>query len=487
MYHKNEEVGDKTFEDLIPSFEKKEEFRMTIDDESYEINYNAPWIKLIALPTSILAGFYVYPSKLELEFADRHSSEFFWYRGKLPKSNREDQIEWEEIGRGFSFIIRPEDIGYRLKVRAIPNSKDGKRTGPEVTALSKNEVEAGPGYCPFECRHLFTEKRLDGKSLRICSYNILADYYADTETGRQQLFVYCPQYAIDIDYRKQLLIKELLGYNADIMCLQEVDYKVFDLDLIPFLSEQCNMNGVHDKKGTTPEGLATFYRTDRFELIESHGLNIGESVKSQEACKDLFAKLQYNDQLVLRLTDRSTTLQIVLLKSREFSEKYFVVANTHLYFHPDADHIRLLQIGISMILVEDFIKKFKEKFSTNDISLIFCGDFNSVPECGIYKLMTEGHVPANFIDWKSKEEEAVRDVELTQPFKMVSATGNENVTNFTVGFKECIDYIFIQNDKFNVTKTIEMPSKEDLEAHLAIPSVTFPSDHIAILAELEII
>jgi len=436
----------------------------------------------MTLPNSILANFYVYPSKLELDFADRHSSEFIWYKSKMAKC----EADWEEIGRGYSILVKNEDIGYKIKLKVTPKSLDQSKTGPEVEATSKCEIQAGPGYCPFELRHLYTTERLNGNAIRVTSYNILADYYADTEDGRQKLFNYCAQYAIDIDYRKQLLIKEIMGYNSDILCMQEVDFKVFDLDLIPFLGDQ-NMNGVHDKKGTTPEGLCTFYRTDRFELIENYGLNIGDTVKTHPACQELFGKLQYNEKLVSRFTDLSTTLQIVLLKLKEFPNKYFVVANTHLYFHPDADHIRLLQIGFSMILVEDYIKKFKEKYATDDISLLFCGDFNSVPECGIYKLMTEGHVPRNFIDWTSKKEEAVVNVELNQPYKIMSACGTPKFTNYTVGFQDCLDYIFYQTDKFVVTKVVEMPCEEDLSLHNAIPSVVFPSDHIAIVAELDIL
>jgi 2',5'-phosphodiesterase len=213
-------------------------------------------------------------------------------------------------------------------------------------------------------------------------------------------------------------------------------------------------------------------------------MNIGETVKTHPACQELFQKLHYNEQLISRLTDRSTTLQVVLLRSKEFPQKYFLVANTHLYFHPDADHIRLLQISFSMLLVDDFMKKFKEKYSS-DLSLIFCGDFNSVPECGIYKLMTEGHVPSNFIDWSSKKEEEVLNVEISQPYKMQSACGTPKFTNYTVGFKECLDYIFYQTEKFEVTKAIEMPTDEELGAHIAIPSVLFPSDHVAIIAELK--
>jgi len=275
-----------------------------------------------------------------------------------------------------------------------------------------------------------------------------------------------------------------VGYNADIFCMQEVDFKVFDGDMVPILEEQ-HMAGVHNKKGSTPEGLATFYRTDRFELIEHHGLNIGDTIKTHPACDELWQKLQYNEKLVERLTDLATTLQVVILHSKEFPEKFFAVANTHLYFHPDADHLRLLQIGFSMILVQDIIAKFKE--NPDDVSLIFCGDFNSIPECGIYKLMTEQFVPENFIDWSSNEEQAVKNVTLRQPFNIQSACGTPAFTNYTAGFQACLDYIFYQSDKFKVTKVVELPEEEELKAHLAIPSVVFPSDHVAIVAELEII
>ncbi len=43
------------------------------------------------------------------------------------------------------------------------------------------------------------------------SYNILADIYADSDYSRTQLFPYCPPYALDISYRKHLLIKEIQG------------------------------------------------------------------------------------------------------------------------------------------------------------------------------------------------------------------------------------------------------------------------------------
>lgn len=48
-------------------------------------------------------------------------------------------------------------------------------------------------------------------SFRIISYNILADTYADSDFSKDVLFPYCPQYALDMDYRKQLILKEIIG------------------------------------------------------------------------------------------------------------------------------------------------------------------------------------------------------------------------------------------------------------------------------------
>lgn len=93
-----------------------------------------------------------------------------------------------------------------------------------------------------------------------------------------------------------------------------------------------------------------------------------------------------------------------LIKSLD-TGNFLLIANTHLYFHPDADHIRLLQGGICMTYLEDIYNKIIGNLegSGKTVSLIFCGDFNSVPECGIYKLMTEKYVDENFIDWRSSK------------------------------------------------------------------------------------
>lgn len=40
----------------------------------------------------------------------------------------------------------------------------------------------------------------------------------------------------------------------------------------------------------------------------------------------------------------------------------------------------------------------------SNVSILLCGDFNSVPECGIYQLMTENYIPENYKDWSSSKD-----------------------------------------------------------------------------------
>lgn len=279
--------------------------------------------------------------------------------------------------------------------------KSDTKIGPTVELVSSGVVEAGPGCNAFENKQKFTPSRLEGSKFRVVSYNLLADYYADSDFSRTELFPYCPPYALAIDYRKHLFIREIRGYNADICCLQEVDAKIFDLDLKLCLDED-DFDGILQKKGSTAEGVATFYNRNKFSLVKSLGFNLSEDLTTKPYFNELYEKIKSNEKLCERILSLSTALQVTVLKAKE-NGHILAVANTHLYFHPDADHIRLLQIGFFMLYVKHVYENIiaEQNLNKNQISIIFCGDFNSVPECGIYKLMTEKHVPEDFIDFQS--------------------------------------------------------------------------------------
>lgn len=119
------------------------------------------------------------------------------------------------------YVPSNQDIGCRLRLLCTP--KDGTRSGLTKELFSVGAVEAGPGACTFDNRHMYTVKGTEWPTVRVASYNILADVYAQTELSKNVLYPYCAPYALQLDYRQNLIKKELTGYNADIICLQEVD------------------------------------------------------------------------------------------------------------------------------------------------------------------------------------------------------------------------------------------------------------------------
>lgn len=59
----------------------------------------------------------------------------------------------------------------------------------------------------------------------------------------------------------------ITGYNADVVCLQEVDRKVYEQDLLPNFSELGFCGLLSLKTGDVAEGTATFFRCSKFRLV----------------------------------------------------------------------------------------------------------------------------------------------------------------------------------------------------------------------------
>lgn len=475
LLNKSESVPhDKICQDILVG---APELSLQICNITYQVIINSPWVDNLVLPSIIMAGFPVYPIKFETVFSIKSNCLFSWYSG--------NGKEWKKVGEGYFYQVVTDDIGKILKFSCIPSN--GVIQGPECDVLSKNCVEAGPGKCPFETRHLFTSNRLEWPDFRVMSYNILADLYADSDVARDELYPYCPSYALAIDYRKNLIFKEIMGYNADIICLQEVDEKVYVTDLVPFLTD-LQYDSTFSKKGRkVGEGVACFFHQSKFKLINSYTICLADELSTNPIFAELWELLKDNNKLIDRFKDRATCVSVTLLESTNDPNEVILVGNTHLYFHPDADHIRLLQAGMAVLFLEHFRAELTNSFPDARTTVIMCGDFNSTPDCGVYQLMTTQWIPDDYKDWKSNAEEAIWNISLSHTIPLLSACGTPEVTNYTVGFKGCLDYIFYQYTNLTVTQVIPFPSEEELKEHAALPSVFFPSDHIAQVCDLRLI
>jgi CCR4-NOT transcription complex subunit 6 len=133
------------------------------------------------------------------------------------------------------------------------------------------------------------------------------------------------------------------------------------------------------------------------------------------------------------------------------TKKSICIINVHLYWDPNYDNVKISQ----SIHILQFIK---ENIEEDDMAIIICGDFNSLPESQVY-------------------------LNLSESFKSVNHKNEPEFTNFTKEFQGTLDYIFL-NSKLKVNQILENVSTEKLKNEIALPNSYFPSDHLAVYCEV---
>ncbi|GAA6106914.1 2',5'-phosphodiesterase 12 [Tachysurus ichikawai] len=468
--------GDLVSEDTLNRDAWRDSSVLQVGDVKYNVELNPPTFTTAQLPQSVLSGFPVCPN-LEIEFGNMKSCVFKWYKeNRVNAHTCAEEDSWVEAGRDRVFTPSNMDIGLRLKLQCMPGN--GSRLGPVVELITSCTVEAGPGVCTFDNRHLFTSEVTNDFTTRVVTYNILAEIYSQTELSKTVLYPYCAPYALELDYRQNLIKKELSGYNADIICLQEVDKGVFGDSLVPAL-DAFGMDGVFKVKERQHEGLATFYRRSKFKLLFRHDIMLSEALKTDVLHSVLLEKLSTNPALKEKMVQRSTTLQVTVLQSVSDPSKIVCVGNTHLYWHPKGANVRLIQMAVALKHLKKVVMEVRAS------TTIFCGDFNSTPSSGLFQLLSQGSVSEQHSDWASNGPEEHLPMELHSPFQLNSACGEPQYTNYVGSFNGCLDYIFIEPQALQVEQVIPLPSHQEVTTYQALPSVSHPSDHIALVCDLK--
>uniref|UniRef100_A0A3Q2QWS3 2',5'-phosphodiesterase 12 n=1 Tax=Fundulus heteroclitus TaxID=8078 RepID=A0A3Q2QWS3_FUNHE len=427
---------------------------LQVGEVTYSVQRNAPTFTAAELPQSLMAGFPVCP-KLEVEFGNLQDCEFVWFKENSASASVSHSSPaaatdapaqeggWTRVGSERVHVPSNQDVGCRLKLLCTP--RDGRRSGPARELVSAGAVEAGPGVCTFDNRHAYTSKVAQWPAVRVVSYNILADVYAQTDLSKTVLYPYCAPYALQLDYRQNLIKKELVGYNADIVCLQEVDKGVFADSLTPAL-DAYGLDGVFRLKEKQHEGLATFYRRSKFRLLSRHDVMLSEALASDPSHGPLLERLSANGDLKDRILQRSTSLQVSVLEDLVKPGRKVCVANTHLYWHPKGGNVRLVQMTVALQHLSQVVRD-----AAPGAPLLFCGDFNSTPNSGVVQLLSEAAVPREHADWSSSGPEETCCMELGSTFPpLLSACGQPAYTNYVGGFHGCLDYIFIQPESMKV-------------------------------------
>lgn len=92
----------------------------------------------------------------------------------------------------------------------------------------------------------------------------------------------------------------------------------------------------------------------------------------------------------------------------------------------------------------------------------------------------------NPLDVDSSKDDFAAAPHITHDFSFlnVAPTEEKYYTNYTPGFKDVLDYIFIDKEQLEVAFPPSIATEDELSAEIAIPSSLFPSDHIPLVTDI---
>jgi 2',5'-phosphodiesterase len=187
-----------------------------------------------------MAGYPLLPV-YSLAFADESACQWRWLRRKATAGKNGGATkgggptagiaeppgpEWEETGcRSACYTPAAADEGCVLRVECRPgrlgggsSGSSGGSSGPDATgdplAAETGPVRPGPRLPAAASRQLAPPAPAVAPAFRVMSYNILADQYAGTAYAQKVLFDYCPTPLLDNNYRRQLVLEEVLAYQV---------------------------------------------------------------------------------------------------------------------------------------------------------------------------------------------------------------------------------------------------------------------------------
>jgi 2',5'-phosphodiesterase len=435
-------------------------------------------------------------------------------------------------GRSASYAPAPADVGHELRVIVTPGAPGGARGEPAAAAVA-GAVEPGPAARAADERADAVPTWTTPPRLRVVTYNLLADQYAASDYAKAHLFNHCPPHHLDPAYRRSLAAQELLAYAGDILFLQEVDEKAFEGVLEPVLAAAGYDGRMTAKASTVREGAALFWRADRFKLVAWRTVVLKDlfgalwAAEEGEGCGSdhlalaarhaaLLPALASSPALRDALAKVSTIAQVALLAPVEGGgggdDGPILATNTHLFFHPAAPHIRTLHVAAMLAEAADVGARALAAGEIKEPATpLFCGDLNSDLNDGIpgtVELLREGALARGFWDWglgagfrydddgaapseggplpapTRAAGDGLAPPDLTIPFTLSPADALATpYTNYVRSYSGLLDYVWADPRALRAVGVV--PPRADFGAADFLPNAIYPSDHLAVVADLE--
>lgn len=494
------------------------------------VQYNVPTVTSITPPPVMMVGFPALCSGISTMFCGA-SIELLYEWGVVDKKGKETTLSREQV-----FFPTKDLLGTSLFFRCRPNAD-----GALWTAVDTPKVTMPPaGFEKPMPRWVHTQTPLAAPQLRVVSYNILHDAFCTSNFAKKKLYPFASEAVLDLNNRRARISQELRSYNADIICLQECGRDVFDRFYSSVLRSMGYNASFLCKTGNVREGLVIAARSERFHFVTAQDIPLQQRAldapEHEQLAKEIEAHPHFADAM-----ERVTSVGFVVVVEDKHTGQKVIVANTHLFYHPNGCHIRALQAYLLARKVDSVRRQFG-----GHLPVVMCGDFNFTRTTGGYRLMTTGAVEPDNTCWEKGykfwwgvdkglgidvEAAAAADAEVESPppnsdqpatpaasgasgspqgrpgievvppaevyaphlslpesMRFIDTHADDPTikwTNYSLTFKEIIDHIFVSPD-VKVLRTVPLPTEAEVSADVAIPSAMFPSDHVAIVADIEL-
>lgn len=235
----------------------------------------------------------------------------------------------------------------------------------------------------------------------------------------------------------------------------------------------------------------------RFALVETQLVEFNQVAMRR-------ADFKKTEDMFNRVMTKDNVAVITLLEHRASGAR-LIVANAHIYWDPEFRDVKLVQVAMLMDelnkIGNDFAKlparlNLAEGYDAapayingTKIPTIVCGDFNSVPDSGVYEFLSRGQLEHNHEDFMAHIYGTYTSEGLSHRLALKSAyshVGELPFTNYTPGFQGAIDYLFYTTNSLSVNGLLGEVDTTYLGNTVGFPNSHWPSDHISILAEFRI-
>jgi len=282
---------------------------------------------------------------------------------------------------------------------------------------------------------------------KLISYNILANCwswpkdYANVD----------PQH-LSWEHRKPRLQEEILSFDADIVCLQEVDIDLFE-----------DFKQVFEAKGY-------------IALLQQDS----KRAKTQKTANATLFKKDYS----LQWSDHRSRALITGLKGAQHGQ-VVIIANMHLEGNPRKPEQRFFQIRSLLKQIKTWCTNQKQAIATTNV--VICGDFNEDNTGSVSQLLSNGKLDKEFIDPLTKIKIATNN--LQTEFKLQSAYLGQNVEPTFLHpcmTKAAIDFIYFSVPSISCVGVMKVIPENEIKEILngGLPNKDHSSDHLPVGALL---